>query len=85
MIGEADDWTPAAPCKDIAAAGGTAVKLTLYPGAYHDFDNAEQPVHEVHGVAFSATANGTVHTGLNPAARADALKRVPAFLAEVLK
>lgn len=81
LIGEADNWTPAAPCKELAASDTASVTLVTYPGAYHDFDNAGQPVHEVHGLAFTADGTGTAKAGLNPAARADAFKRVPAFLA----
>ena len=81
LIGEADNWTPAAPCRDLAATASTAVTLVTYPHAYHDFDNAEQPVHELHGLAFTADGSGNAKAGLNPAARADAFKRVPEFLA----
>jgi len=41
LIGEADDWTPAAACRAIEARGseGNPVKLVVYPGAYHSFDS----------------------------------------------
>jgi dienelactone hydrolase len=81
LIGEADNWTPAAPCKELAAAAGTSVTLITYPQAYHDFDNAAQPVHTLHGLAFTADGSGNAKAGLNPAARADAFRRVPEFLA----
>lgn len=81
VMGEADDWTPAAPCKTLADANPDKVKLILYPGAYHDFDNEAQKLHELHGLAYTANDNGVAHAGLNPAARAAALKDVPAFLA----
>jgi dienelactone hydrolase len=84
VMGEADDWTPAAPCKQLADANPDKVKLILYPGAYHDFDNEAQKLHELHGLAYTANDNGIAHAGLNPAARAAALKDVPDFLA-VLK
>ena len=44
LIGEADDWTPAEPCREMVAhsrPGGAAITLTVYPGAYHAFDVAE--------------------------------------------
>ena len=81
LMGEADDWTPAKPCKTLAAASPDSVKLILYPGAYHDFDNEAQKLHELHGLAFTANDDGVAHAGLNPAARAAALRDVPAFLA----
>ena len=84
VMGDADDWTPATPCKTPAAANPDSVKLILYPGAYHDFDNEAQTLHELHGLALTANGDGVAHAGLNPAARAAALKDVPDFLA-VLK
>jgi len=84
VMGEADDWTPAAPCKALADANPDSVKLILYAGAYHDFDNEAQKLHELHGLAYTANGDGVAHAGLNPAARAAALKDVPDFLA-VLK
>ena len=42
MIGELDDWTPAKDCEQWMqrrAGKGAPVELTVYPGAYHAFDN----------------------------------------------
>ncbi len=44
LIGELDDWTPAADCERWMArrAGkGAPVKLVVYPGVYHSFDNPD--------------------------------------------
>jgi dienelactone hydrolase len=83
LIGADDDWTPAAPCADLAAqaeAAGENVDIIIYPKAYHDFDHPDLPVHVVEGLAFTANGGGAAHTGTNPAARADAIKRVVDFL-----
>jgi dienelactone hydrolase len=88
LIGEADDWTPAEPCRQLTAAvaaRGEAMQIVTYPDTYHDFDNpgikskhvrAEVPngVHPGHGVT----------VGPNSLAREDAKKRVLAFFAETL-
>jgi dienelactone hydrolase len=81
LIGEADDWTPAAPCKDLVAGAGAKARIVTYPDAYHDFDHPDLPVHTVDHLAFTATGSGVAHTGTNPAARADAINQVTNFLA----
>jgi dienelactone hydrolase len=84
LIGAADDWTAAQPCADLVAAAkanGANADIVTYPTAYHDFDHPNLPVHTIDGLAFTASGTGSVHTGTNPAARADAIKRVPAYLA----
>jgi len=84
LIGSADDWASARKCeKMVANARGRSAKVTLvvYPGAYHDFDDAKRPVQMHTGNAFSVDGSGRVHTGLNASARADAFKRVPQWLA----
>jgi len=85
MQGEADDWTPAPPCRGLvaaAAARGEPIEYHSYPGAYHDFDAPNTPVHTRSGLA--RAAGGVAHVGTNPAARDDALKRVPIFLHQQL-
>jgi dienelactone hydrolase len=84
LIGEADDWTPAAPCQALAKAAvarGEAVDIKLYKNAYHDFDHPQRRLTERTDLAFSARGDGRATAGTNPEARADALVRVPAFLA----
>jgi dienelactone hydrolase len=85
LIGEADDWTPAHPCRALAAAGGPRVTYVEYPGAFHGFDAPGEPVRLRTGLAFSVRGDGTAHVGTDPAARADALRRVPEFLDGLLK
>jgi dienelactone hydrolase len=46
LLGEADDYTPAAPClayADWFRKSGARVETRLYPGAYHDFDIPQPP------------------------------------------
>jgi dienelactone hydrolase len=84
LIGAADDWTPAGACEQmVAGARGRSARATIvtYPGAYHDFDRRDYPLHERVGLANTPNAAGRVHVGSNPAARADAFKRVPEWLA----
>jgi dienelactone hydrolase len=85
LIGEADDWTPAHPCRAIAAAAGPRLTYVEYPGAFHGFDAPGEPVRLRTGLAFSVRGDGTAHVGTDPAARADALRRVPAFLEAALR
>lgn len=84
LIGDADDWTPAAPCRALARAAGPRMRLVEYAGAYHGFDAPGDPVRLRTGLAYSLRGDGTAHIGTDPAARADALRRVPAFLDEIL-
>ena len=85
LLGAGDVWTPAVPCKellDAAAARGSIVETQVYPGAYHGFDRANSPIQEYPEYR---TAAGVVPIqGTDPAARQDALTRVPAFLARLL-
>lgn len=84
LVGAADDWTGAAPCQTLAQrsdARGEAVSIVVYPGANHDFDHPSLPIRQRDGLAYTADGNGLAHVGTDPAARADALRRVPAFLA----
>ena len=41
LIGEADEWTPAAACRNMLARSsgkGSPITLIIYPGAHHSFD-----------------------------------------------
>jgi dienelactone hydrolase len=84
LIGAEDDWTAPEPCVALASAAkarGEPVSITVYPGAFHGFDHPNQPLRLRTGLAFTAKGDGEARTGTDPAARADALSRVPAFLA----
>lgn len=87
-MGAADDWTPAAPCEALAErrrAAGDPIAITLYPGAYHDFDAPDMKIRVREGLAHSADGTGRAHIGTDPAARAAAIDEVMAFLQHRLK
>jgi dienelactone hydrolase len=85
LIGAADDWTLASTCQQmVAGARGRSARteIIVYPGAHHEFDRADSPLRLRTGLARTADPSGRAHRGTNPAARADALKRVPQWLAK---
>lgn len=88
LVGEKDDWTPAAPCQALAAraqALGLPVSIKVYPDAHHSFDSAN-PMRYVPGrVNFSSPSGMGATTGGNPAAWADAIEQVQAFFAQHLR
>lgn len=81
LIGADDDWTPAEPCRQLAARFPDRITLVEYPGAYHDFDVPNRAIQTRTGLAFTANSTGVAHTGTNAPAREDAIARVQAFLA----
>lgn len=83
LIGEKDDWTLAAPCQALVARLPEKARIIVYPGAWHGFDVPGRPVRELHGLARTPTGIGSAHAGSDPAARADALVQVPAFIASL--
>ena len=85
LVGDSDVWTPASPCRELieAPAAGTQATIHIYPGAYHDFDWPGLPLHDL--PAFRTRAGVVPIEGTDPAARADALQRVPAFFAPYLQ
>ena len=84
LIGEADDWTPAAACKELAAkvaAQGGTMSLVTYPDTYHDFDNPGLKARRVRADVPNGVHPGQgVTVAPNPQAREDAKTRVLAFL-----
>ena len=86
LMGAEDVWTAAGPCREFvqnAKARGASIDGVFYPGAYHDFDFPNQPVHDI--PQYVTRAGVVPIAGTDPAARADALQRVPAFFATHLK
>ncbi len=81
FMGASDDWTTPGACQQLterAQAAHEPVELVLYPGAYHDFDAPDVPVHVRHNI--SSTPSHTATIGTNPAARAAAIARVMELL-----
>ena len=84
LIGAADDWTPARPCEQmIAGAQGRSARTAMisYPAVHHQFDHLGLPLRAAHGLAFTADNSGRAHTGSDPEAREDAIRRTLEWLA----
>ena len=86
-IGDADDWTPPAPCVDLAArlaAVREPVAITVYPGAYHGFDGPSTAKRVRMDVPGGVNPGKGVTVATDPAARDDAYAKMKAFLRERL-
>ena len=73
LIGEKDDWTPAAKCQ--AVTGKTDLELVVYPGATHVFNQPSEMPRDVSGH----------HLVYDEKATQDAQQRADAFLAAHMK
>ncbi len=80
LIGSADDWTPAAPCRDLAARH--PIRLIEYPAAVHGFDAPNSPRRTRSGVGMSGNGRGSVQVGTDLVARAAAIAEVRQILGE---
>ena len=83
LVGEADDWTPAAPCHQLAGAATGPMKPAIegYAGAYHGFDS-NAPVRLRNDVPEGVKPGQGVHVGGDPAAREASRQRLLQFLAQ---
>ena len=82
LVGESDDWTPAAPCHELArVAQGVAPDIEVYAGAYHGFDSTAA-LRWRHDVPNGAIPGQGVHVGGDAAARAASRERLLRFLAQ---
>jgi dienelactone hydrolase len=82
LIGAKDDVSSPPACRQMidGARGRSALaRIVVYPGAYHDFDRANLPLHAA-GTS-DATGPEHGHLGSDPEARADSQKRVAEWLA----
>jgi len=87
LMGEADDWTPVSPCRDIVAQGRPAtpaLEMHTYPDTYHDFDSpalkTQRKRMEVPG---GVHAGQGVTVAPNPEAAKDAWQRAGNWYAGV--
>jgi dienelactone hydrolase len=83
LIGAKDDVSSPPACRQMieGARGRSAlVRIVVYPGAYHDFDRANLPLHALTGTP-DAAAPEHGHLGTDPEARADSQTRVAEWLA----
>jgi dienelactone hydrolase len=83
LIGANDDVSSPPACHQMVdgARGRSAqARIVVYPGAYHDFDRANLPLHAISGTP-DAAAPERGHVGTDPEARTDAQKRVAEWLA----
>ena len=80
LIGRLDEQASAQACQQmVAGAKGRSARVAIhvYPQAHHDFDHPSRPLQVRTGLPFTADNSGRAHSGTNPAARADAIRRVP--------
>ncbi|TAG78304.1 MAG: hypothetical protein EAZ21_13070 [Betaproteobacteria bacterium] len=85
IIGAADDWTPAAPCKEWIAQIGEkkpGATITLVPGAFHDFDNPAGKLRVRKDVPNGVNPGQGVTVGPDPVAREAAKAQIDALLRE---
>ena len=82
LVGQLDDWTPAAPCVALAkSVSEMRPEIAVYPGAWHGFDS-DAPVRLRKDVPNGVNPGQGVHVGGNPAAWRASRDRVVRFLAE---
>ena len=83
LIGAKDDVSSPPACRQMVdgARGRSALtRIVVYPGAYHDFDRANLPLHTPATSADAATPDRG-HLGTDTDARADSQKQVAEWLA----
>jgi dienelactone hydrolase len=88
LIGEADDWTPAAKCREMVEAmrgRGADATIVTYPGAYHYFDVEGQRLEVLATVDNDNRPGGGATVSYQAAAAADARRRIEEFLGRHLR
>jgi len=87
LIGENDDWTPAAPCRkltEVARQAGYPVTIKVYPGAYHSFDSYNPMRYDPARVNANSPSGRGATTGGDPNAWEDSTHEVAAFFGQHL-
>ena len=82
LIGGKDDVSSPPACRQMidGARGRSALtRIVVYPGAYHDFDRVNLPLHAISGTPDAAVPDRG-HLGSDPDARADSQKLVAEWL-----
>ena len=79
LLGELDDWTPAAPCRELARRVGA--RAVIYPDSHHDFDNPVGTVRLRANIPNGANPGKGVHSGRNPVTGPQAWQEVVDTLA----
>lgn len=88
LIGEADDWTPAAKCREMVLAmreRGADATIVTYAGAYHYFDVEGQRLEVLATVDNDNRPGGGATVSYQAAAAADARRRIEEFLGRHLR
>ncbi|MEO7255275.1 MAG: dienelactone hydrolase family protein [Casimicrobium sp.] len=83
LMGDADDWTPAAPCVTFVSRlknNDQPATITLYPGAYHDFDNPAGKQRVLSNVPNGVNVGKGVTVAPDAKAREDAMAKIDALL-----
>jgi len=83
LIGGRDDISSPSACRQMVdgARGRSALaRIVVYPGAWHDFDRRNFPLHAIGGAADPALPQRG-HLGADAEARADSMRRVTEWLA----
>ncbi len=83
LVGERDDWTAAAPCVELSARSGGAMRTVVYPDAFHGFDGSAAP-RVRRDVPNGVNPGQGVTVGANPAAREASQREMLTFLRERL-
>ena len=83
LIGAKDDVSSPSACRQMVdgARGRSALtRIEIFPGAAHDFDRANLPLHAINGGS-DASLPERGHIGADAEARIDSQKRVAEWLA----